>query len=164
MATRSVIDLINSDDLFNNNRVIEKVMNIFNVKLDLLYANLYYVCLRDTDIIVRQWVTGVQRYFRKSWHPGHPAFYVKKEIYDKRGNYNIDLSLAADFEIMLRFIEKYQISTYYLQEPLVRMGLGGASNNSIKGLTIQNIHCVKAFRLNNIKVNPFMYSLNRLIP
>ena len=84
--------------------------------------------------------------------------------YDKRGLYNTDLHLAADFEIMLRFLGKFKISTYYLEEPLVRMRLGGASNNSLKGLIVQNIQCIKAFKLNNLKVNIFTYPLIRLIP
>ncbi|MDN3619157.1 glycosyltransferase family 2 protein [Polaribacter undariae] len=166
MATGDVVGIINSDDLFNSDRSIEKVMNVFNsnIELDSLYADLYYVSQTDTNKIVRRWITGEKRPFNKGWHPGHPTFYVKKKVYDKRGLYNIDLALASDFEVMLRFIEKYQISTYYLKEPLVRMRLGGASNNSFKGLITQNIDCIRAFRVNNLKVNKFMYPIYRLLP
>lgn len=166
MATGDVIGLINSDDLYNGNDALEKVMQVFNTipNLDSLYADLYYVSQDDTTNIVRHWVSGKQKSFNKGWHPGHPTFYVTKDVYDKRGLYNTDLHLAADFEIMLRFLGKFKISTYYLEEPLVRMRLGGASNNSLKGLIVQNIQCIKAFKLNNLKVNIFTYPLIRLIP
>tara|TARA_R110002051_G_scaffold184787_1_gene254014 strand:- start:397 stop:1146 length:750 start_codon:yes stop_codon:yes gene_type:complete len=166
MATGDIVGLINSDDLFDSNQVIEKVMKVFNSnpQLDSLYADLYYVSQTDTNKTIRHWVTGRKKSFHKGWHPGHPTFYVKKNIYDTKGLYNIDLTLAADFEIMLRFIEKYKISTYYLKEPLVRMRLGGASNNSFKGLIIQNIQCIQAFKLNNLNVNIFTYPLYRLTP
>jgi hypothetical protein len=118
----------------------------------------------DTNKIVRRWITGEKKPFNKGWHPGHPTFYVKKDVYDRRGLYNIGLSLASDFELMLRFIERYKISTYYLKEPLVKMRLGGASNNSFKGLINQNIDCIRAFRVNNLKVNKFMYPIYRLLP
>lgn len=166
MATGDVVGLINSDDIFNSNQSLEKVMKIFNSspELDSLYADLYYVSQKNINNIVRYWVTGKQKPFIRGWHPAHPAFYVKKDIYNKRGLYNVDLSLAADFEIMLRFIEKFQISTYYLEEPLVKMRLGGASNNSLRGFIKQNIQCIKAFKLNNLPVNTFMYPFNRLVP
>jgi glycosyltransferase involved in cell wall biosynthesis len=166
MATGDVIGMLNSDDLFNDNFALEKVMQVFNTKpeLDSLYADLYYVSQLNTNKIVRNWVSGEQKSFNKGWHPGHPTFYVKKSVYDVRGLFNIDLFLAADFEIMLRFLGKFKISTYYLKEPLVRMRLGGASNNSFKGFIIQNMQCIQAFRLNNLKVNVFTYPCYRLIP
>ncbi|MEI6864949.1 glycosyltransferase [Flavicella sp.] len=166
MATGDVIGILNSDDLFNSDKAIEKIMNQFNsdTELDSLYADLYYVSQTDINKIVRHWVTGEQKSFYKGWHPGHPTFFVKKEVYNKYGLYDIELSLAADFEIMLRFLERYKISTFYLKEPLVRMRLGGASNNSFKGLVVQNIECIKAFRQNKLKVNPILYPINRLIP
>ena len=166
LATSDVVGLINSDDLFNSEMAVEKIMNVFNSdkSLDSLYADLYYVSQTNTKKIIRRWVTGDLKSFKSGWHPAHPTFYVKKKVYDNYGLYNIELKLAADFEIMLRFLERYKISTFYLQEPLVRMRLGGASNNSFKGLFIQNIECIRAFKLNSIKVYAILYPIKRLIP
>lgn len=166
MATGDVVGLLNSDDLFNSDRVIEKVMEVFNSNKDLdsLYADLYYVSQTDIRKIVRSWVTGDMKPFKSGWHPAHPTFYVKKRVYDSFGLYDISLKLASDFELMLRFLERYKISTHYLKEPLVRMRLGGASNNSLKGLFIQNVECIQAFKQNKLKVNPLLYPINRLMP
>lgn len=166
MATGEVIGLINSDDLFCDNYAIEKVMDIFNKnkKLDSVYADLFYVSQKNTDKIVRRWVTGMQRLFEKGWHPAHPTFYIKNEVYQNFGNFNLDFKLAADFEIMLRFLEKYKISTYYLEEPIVKMRLGGETNKSLKNIYNQNIECIKAFSLNQIAVNKLFYPFYRTIP
>ena len=166
MATGEIIGIINSDDLFCDKHAIEKVMHIFeeNESLDSVYADLFYVAQNDTAKIVRRWKTGNQKQFKYGWHPAHPTLYIKKEVYNKYGLFNLDYKLAADFEIMLRFLEKYRISTYYLKEAFVKMRLGGATNKSIKNIYLQNIECLKAFQLNDIKVNVLLYPLFRILP
>lgn len=166
MATGDVIGLINSDDLFCDNKAIEKVMNVFleHPKLDSVYADLYYVSQNNTDNVVRRWVTGAQKKFKYGWHPAHPTLYIKKEVYNKYGLFDLDYKLAADFEIMLRFLEKYKISTYYLQEAFVKMRLGGATNKSLKNIYNQNVECISAFKRNGIKVNALLYPFFRIVP
>lgn len=166
MATGDVIGIINSDDLFCDKFAIEKVMQIFkeNESLDSVYADLFYVAQEDTSKIVRRWITGRQKQFKYGWHPAHPTLYIKKEVYNKYGLFNLNYKLAADFEIMIRFLEKYCISTYYLQEAFVKMRLGGATNKSFKNIYNQNIECLKAFRLNGLKVNLLLYPFFRILP
>jgi len=59
--------------------------------------------------------------------PPHPTFFVKKELYEKYGLLNLDFPLAADYEIMLRFLYKYAVSTTYIPRVLVKMRMGGTS-------------------------------------
>lgn len=166
LVTGDVVGLINSDDLFCDNRAIEKVMNEFekNGKLDSVYADLFYVSQNNIDNVVRRWITGNQKKFRNGWHPAHPTFYIKKKVYDLYGDFNLDYKIAADFEIMMRFLEKHKISTKYLKVPLVKMRLGGESNKSMKNIYHQNIECIKAFEQNNIGVNKLFYPFIRLLP
>lgn len=166
MATGEVIALINSDDLFCDNHALEKVMNVFleRPELDSVYADLYYVAQKDTDKIVRKWKTGRQKSFKTGWHPAHPTFYAKREVYTKHGLFNLDFKLAADFEIMLRFLEKHRISSYYLQESLVKMRLGGATNRSLKNIIEGNKECLRAFEVNGLNINPLLYPLRRTVP
>jgi glycosyltransferase involved in cell wall biosynthesis len=166
MATGDVVGLINSDDLFCDTHALEKVMTVFNSnqKLDSVYADLYYVSQNDTDKIIRHWITGKQKLFEYGWHPAHPTLYLKKEVYENYGYFNLDLKLAADFEIMLRFLDKYKITTHYLEKPLVKMRLGGETNKSLKNIYNQNIECIKAFGCNKIKVNRLLYPFYRTIP
>lgn len=166
MASGDVIGLINSDDLFCDNKAIEKVMDVFNshASLDAVYADLYYVSQFDTDKIIRKWVTGKQRNFSIGWHPAHPTLYIKKNVYKKFGDFDLSFRLASDFEIMLRFLDKYKIKASYLKEPLVKMRLGGETNKSFKNIYKQNLECIRAFKKNEVKVIPFLYPLFRIIP
>ncbi len=65
--------------------------------------------------------------FRKGWMPPHPIFFVKREVYEKYGFLNIDFPLAADYELMLRLLYKYEVSTTYIPEVLVKMRTDGTS-------------------------------------
>ena len=69
----------------------------------------------------------------------------------------------ADFELLLRLIEKNGIKLFYLPEPLVRMRLGGTTSKNWVNIKQGNLECIKAFQKNNLPVNPF-YSFYRLIP
>ena len=165
-ATGDVIGFLNSDDLFCDDMAVEKVMNVFNEnsKIDSVYADIYYVDQNNTDKIVRKWITGKQKTFKKGWHPAHPTLYIKKKVYNQYGGFNLKFKLASDFEIMLRFIEKYKISTIYLPEPLIKMILGGETNKSVENIFRQNKECIKAFKDNDLKVNSVMYPFYRIIP
>ena len=85
-------------------------------------------------------------------------------MYNKHGLFDLSFELAADFEIMLRFLEKYEITTKYLKQPLVKMRLGGETNKSIKNIYNQNLECIRAFKENGLSVNPILYPLFRIIP
>jgi len=164
-ATGDVIAIINSDDFFCDERAIEKVVKTFeeNPQTDGVYANLYYIGKNDDDKIVRKWVTGEQGSFMKGWLPAHPTFYVKRAIYEKYGYFNLDYKLAADFELMLRFTERYHIRLTYLPEFLVKMRLGGATSKSIGNIIKQDKECIRAFKDNGISASP-LYLFYRFLP
>lgn len=165
MASGDVLALINSDDFFCDDHALEKVVKTFedHPETDGVYADLFYVSQDNTDNIVRKWVTGLQKPFARGWLPAHPTFYVKKECYEKYGFFNLDYKLAADFELMLRFVEKYHIRLTYLPEPLVKMRLGGATSKSLENIIKQDKECVRAFKENHIPVSHF-YLLYRYLP
>jgi len=166
LATGDIIGFINSDDLFCDPDALTKVVKVFetNKNLDSVYADLFYVSQKDINHISRRWITGMQKPFKYGWHPAHPTFYIKKSVYNKYGFFDLSFKLAADFEIMLRFLDKYKISTTYLASPLVKMRLGGETNKSLKNIYSQNIECFRAFDKNNIKVYKLLYPFFRIIP
>lgn len=166
MATGDYLAVINSDDFYINNNAIELVVNELNTKkTDSLFADLIYVEENNTNKQVRYWKSKPyqQGAFRKGWHPAHPTFFVKNEVYQKYGYFDLSFKLAADFELMLRFLEKYKITSCYLPQPIIKMRLGGTTNKNFKNIFNQNIECYKAFKTNGLKVS-FLYPLFRLLP
>ncbi|MBV2167046.1 MAG: glycosyltransferase [Kaistella sp.] len=150
MSSGEVIGILNSDDFYVDNKVISKVMSIFkNTRVDGVYANLFYVD-PETLKIKRKWITGLQRSFSSGWHPAHPTFFVTKECYNRFGLFDTSLPIAADFELMLRFVEKNKIKLSYFSEFILKMRLGGESNKSIKNILKGNREILQAFKKNKI--------------
>lgn len=153
LATGEIIGFLNSDDLFENEYTIEKIVNRFNsCNCDSVYGDLVYVKRDEIDYIIRYWksreynVSKLQR----GWMPPHPTFYVKREIYEKFGSFNTDFKIAADYDLMIRFLSKAKITTSYIPEVLVRMKIGGKSNKSIKNIIQKSIEDLKAIHLNQV--------------
>jgi glycosyltransferase involved in cell wall biosynthesis len=166
MATGDFVGFLNSDDLYINNSVLSTVMGCFKkYACDIVYGDIYYVRQENPDSIIRKWKTKefIPGSFKNGWHPPHPAFFVSNHIYKKYGYFDLNFKLAADFEIMLRFLEKEKVSSYYLPQFLVKMRLGGASNKNFKNIFYQNIACYKAFKKNGLKVS-ILYPYYRLAP
>lgn len=165
-ATGDVLMLINSDDLFARTDAIELAVKTFkdHPEVDGVYADLYYVSQNNINNIVRVWKTGEQKPMRRGWLPAHPTFYVKRECYEKYGYFNLNYPLAADFELMLRFVECHGIKLTYLPEHLVKMRLGGATSKNLKNIYKQDIETIKAFKENGLPGGNVTYLFWRYLP
>ena len=157
LASGDIIANLNSDDFYIDNKVISDVVAAFNeAKTDLLYADLYYVDTKDTSKIIRYWKSKQYKegLFLKGWMPPHPTFFVKKEVYQNYGMFNLEFKSAADYEIMLRFIHRYKASITYLPRVIVRMRVGGVSNASLKNRIKANREDKRAWEINGLKPHP----------
>lgn len=158
IATGEVIGFLNSDDSFYDNQTISTIIESFNSnECDCIFGNLIYTNTNGKTI--RKWKSRSYRQglFNKSWTPAHPTFYCKKKLYDQYGVYKIDYSIAADVELMLRFLEVHKVKSHYIDKVLVNMLAGGVSNQGL-GSTLTIIKEIKrAFRENNLKFNLFKY-------
>jgi glycosyltransferase involved in cell wall biosynthesis len=164
-ATGEIIGLLNSDDVYENNQAISKIVESFKINnTDSVFGDIVYINAFNKKIL-RSWRPGkfVKGSFKKGWHLPHPAFFVKKKIFERYGLFDPKLDVSADFELSLRFLERYNISSYYIPETIVRMRVGGKSRSSIKNIITGNINALKAFKINNIKVS-MLYPFYRLIP
>jgi glycosyltransferase involved in cell wall biosynthesis len=160
MATGDIIGILNSDDFYQNNRVIERVVEVFNKEnSDALYGDLMYVDAENTSKVVRYWKANSYRpnSFLLGWMPPHPTFFVKKELYDQYGLFHTQFRCSADYELMLRLIHKNRIRLSYLPELIVNMRTGGISNKSIQSRLLANQEDYLAWKLNNLQ--PAFYTM-----
>jgi glycosyltransferase involved in cell wall biosynthesis len=169
LATGDVIGLLNSDDVYADNLILKKVASVFaDPLIDSCYADLVYVDKFDLNKVVRYWKSCDYQdgLFSKGWAPPHPTFFVRRKVYEKHGVFDLDYELAADFELMMRFLGKYKIPSIYTPNVLVNMRLGGATNKNIKNIIKQNLEICRAGKKNNVQISPFSLmfkkSLNRI--
>jgi glycosyltransferase involved in cell wall biosynthesis len=153
MATGDVIGFLNSDDVYADDMVLERVANVFEMRhVDSLYSDLEFF-KDDVNDVTRVWNAGLikRQRFLFGWMPPHPTFFVKKEVYQKFGDFDINFRHSADYELMLRFLYRHGISAHYLQGISVKMRVGGSSNASFKNRWQANKEDQFAWRKNALQ-------------
>ncbi len=160
LATGDLVGILHSDDFYTHPQVIEHVVKALEENnADAVYADLYYVDRNDTSKIFRKWKSGHYKHgmFYKGWMPPHPTFFAKKSCYQKFGMFNLNFNSAADYELLLRLIHKHQIKLAYLPEFIIKMRVGGKSNQSFSNRLKANQEDRKAWKVNGLK--PKFYTL-----
>lgn len=155
LATGDVVGILNSDDMYMSQDVIKQVVNVFETnQVQSMFADLVYVRPENLEKAVRYYDSSyfAPTKFAYGWMPAHPTFFVKKEAYEKYGYFKTDYKIAADYELLARFLSKYTISYFYLQLPIVKMRTGGVST-TWKSLYINSIEQLRACRENNIRTS-----------
>ena len=163
MATGDIVGILNSDDFFTSNRVLQEIATTFkkNKELDAIYGDIHFVNPDNLQKCVRYYSSRVfkRELMRLGFIPAHPSFYIRRECFDKYGLYKTDYKIAADFEFLLRVIYKQKIRTKYLPMDMVTMRTGGASTSGIKSYVgIMKEH-LRAFKENEIYTNVGLLSL-----
>lgn len=160
LAAGEVVVVLNSDDFYTHPQVISRVAALLNdTGADALYADLEYVHPVHTNRVIRSWKAGSYRpeNFLRGWMPPHPTFFVRRHLYDRFGFFDCSLRFSADYELMLRFLLRHNVSVCYLSEVAVRMRAGGASNASLRNRFLANREDRMAWKMNGLR--PRFYTL-----
>jgi len=136
-ATGDIVGFMHADDEYASDRVLERVAAAFeDPSVEAVYGDLVYVRKDDPSHVVRYWRAG--RYARAQlahgWMPPHPTFYVRRDVYNRFGTFDIRYKIAADYENMLRILWRGGVQAAYIPEVLVRMRTGGMSNRLLNVL------------------------------
>ncbi len=165
LATGDIVGILNADDLYASNDVLEKIANLFEkTSCDVAYGNLVYVTRDNLSDIRRYWKSGTytQASFYRGWSPPHPTFFVRRSVYLQYGCFNTRFKMAADYELMLRFLLKNKLKAAYLNEVMVKMRLGGLSNRSVRLRLLANQEDRLAWAVNGLKPHLFTLILKPL--
>jgi glycosyltransferase involved in cell wall biosynthesis len=166
LATGDIIGILNSDDLYYNDHVLENVSAVMDdASVDACYADLIYVDKNNLNKIMRYWKSSdfKKGLFPRGWMPPHPTFFVRRLIYEKYGVFDLNYPLAADVELLARFLERFQIKSVYIPKIFVKMRFGGVSNNSAMNIIKQNIAIYKACQQNDVKMCLFSFLTAKII-
>lgn len=163
MANGDIIGIINSDDFYVDEFVIEKVVKkMISENADCLYADLMYVDEENTDKVVRKWKAGKGN-FTHGWNPPHPTTFIAKETYKKFGLYKVDYKISSDYDILYRILHKGKAKVTYLEEYIVKMRNGGISTSGINSKIIGNKEIYNTLRENNQRFKLSIVLLRLLI-
>jgi len=66
--------------------------------------------------------------------PPHPTLFLKREVYEKYGDFDLSYKIAADYDFMLRILKDVSLTFSYIPKVISKMRVGGMSNRSIKNI------------------------------
>ncbi len=159
-ATGDIVGILNSDDFFTSDTVLQSVVEGFSDDIDAVYGDIHFVRPGNLDKCVRYYSSRNFRPWalRFGYMPAHPSFYARRELFEKYGGYSLDYKLAADYEMMVRLFRKAKIRYKYLPVDMVTMRTGGVSTRSIKNRLQLTVEDAKACRENGMYSNFLMCS------
>ena len=99
-----VVGFLNSDDTFHDSAVLGYIAAEMQ-DADIVYGDLNMVTDHSTKRTVRAMARLEihRRYaFQLGWVPPHPTFYMRREVAEKVGDYDLSYITTADYDYMLR--------------------------------------------------------------
>ena len=198
-ATGEVVGILNADDVLADDRVLERVAEVFfgsslvaddqqtvgsgqsavgsdsaNALMNFRTNELPHAIYGDIRFVADRRGVGLEElraeptvryYSSRHWRPwmarfgyvpAHPSFYCRRELFEKFGGYQTDYKIAADHELLIRFLVKERVRSVCLPEVMVVMRLGGVSTRSVESTLILNRENIRACRANGIYTNRLM--------
>lgn len=158
IATGDIVGILNSDDVFFDEFVIERIVNEFlgNYRIEAVIAPVVFYDFMNKkvkrDFSISRWGTS---YFKYGSMPPHPSFYCYRSLFDEFGFYNTSYTIAGDFDLMLRFFFNKKIIYKKLDFYTNRMSLGGISTKSIRSNFVLNREILLSCNLNGLSTNIF---------
>jgi glycosyltransferase involved in cell wall biosynthesis len=165
LASGEVIGFINGDDFYMPGALAKVAEAFRDPALEACYGDLCYVRQNDPSMIVRDWRSSpfVAGAFEEGWCPPHPTFFVRREVYRRLGSFDLSYRIAADVELMMRFLERHSIKSKYLPGIMVKMRMGGTTNRSWKNILQQNKEVLRALEIHGLRANPVRFFSKKLI-
>jgi hypothetical protein len=76
-----------------------------------------------------------------------------RENFEKYGLYRTDFQIAADYELLMRFLYTNRLPSMYVPVDFMKMRTGGRSTSGIKSNVLLNKEIVRACRENGVYTN-----------
>lgn len=153
LASGDIIGFVHSDDFLEFNDIIYHIVSMTKSEnLDGVYGDLQYVDKSNTKKIIRSWKSCdfKPRLLKQGWMPPHPTLFLKKEVYQKHGIFDLSYRISADYDFLLRIFKDPELKFGYLPKVITKMRVGGVSNQSLKNIIKKSKEDYRAIRINNI--------------
>ena len=135
IATGDIIGLVHSDDFLYDEHVISNIVNKFEESgADFVYGDGVFVNAENINKPVRNWIGGPYYRWKVAcgWLPLHPTCYIRKDVMMREGLYDESFKIAADTDLLVRYLYKAHLKVVYMKRKIIRMRMGGLSTDSQK--------------------------------
>ena len=144
MATGDIVGILNADDMFESEDTLAHIASAFTAEIDALYADIRFV-KDDLQTTSRYYSAKHWKPWMLQWGkmPPHPSVYIRRELFDQYGLYKLGYDIAADYELLIRYLRMAKLNTRYLNECVARMRMGGKSTRGWKSFMTLNKEIVR---------------------
>ena len=142
-----------SDDLFADDEVLSSVTEAFeDPTVDAVYGDLQYVAQDDPTRVIRHWRSGEfhPARLKRGWMPPHPTLYLRRSVLETHGSFDRSYRIAADYDAILRYFGSPGFKAAYIPRVLVKMRVGGESNQSLRKILRKSREDYRALRRSGV--------------
>ena len=123
---------------------------------DVLYGDIRFVAdRRGIGLDALRAEPTVRYYSSRHWRPWmlqwgfmppHPSVYIRRECFERLGDYALDYRIAADYALLVRFLRKARLNCRYVPMCFVDMRVGGMSTKNWRSNLLLNQEIVRGNR------------------
>ena len=141
------VGFLNSDDTFHDSNVLGDIAAALQ-DADIAYGDLNMVTDHRTKRLARSWRGGrFHRYsFQLGWVPPHPTFYMRREVAQRVGEYDLSYVTTADYDYMLRALALNDFRVRYIPRVIADFQMGGISTRGWRVTLRGNLDCLRSRR------------------
>jgi glycosyltransferase len=154
IATGDIIGFLHADDIYANSEIIAKVASLFlqSAEIWAVYGDLQFVSQQDPSRLIRTWKSNPfqKSLLAKGWMPAHPTLFLKNDVYQKYGLFDVNYKIAADYDLILRVFSQPGFSAAYIPEVFINMRMGGASTGRLINLLRKSKEDYQILRKNKV--------------
>jgi glycosyltransferase involved in cell wall biosynthesis len=153
LCSGDIVGLLHSDDFYADEFVLELVAKAFtNPEVQAVYGDLDYVAQKNTLNIIRCWRSGDYNpeKLKCGWMPPHPTLFLRRSVFERWGVFDTNFKISADYDAVLRYFSKGKIRPLYIPRVLIKMRLGGKSNQSLSKIWLKTREDYIALRRNEV--------------
>jgi glycosyltransferase len=142
LSTGDVFGLIHAGDRLYNSNTIQKIAHHFTKNdIEIMYGHSIIVNADGIPVRVNKSPEFNKSRIKRGWMPSHQSIYMKRNLVEKYGYYNIDLHPISDYDFFLRYFYFNDLKIKRLNEYIIRFSTGGISTrnyfNNLRGQKTQ---------------------------
>ena len=147
LCSGQAIGVLNADDTYHDGTVLSRISDRLD-SADIVHGHLNFVTDHAGKHLVRRWRARPRPPggFRRGWMPAHPTFYVRRDVAETVGTFDLSLATSADYDWMLRAIELHDYRLELLDHVLVDMMQGGRSTSGLRSSLKHNMEALRSRR------------------
>jgi glycosyltransferase involved in cell wall biosynthesis len=106
LSSGSIIYLLNSGDTLYDETVLSRVKDIFRQNEGLMWCHGKLKLMRGGEWVIVGKPFEKEKLYRGMRSVFHPTMHIKREVYERRGVYDVNVKIAMDYDFLCRLADE----------------------------------------------------------